>query len=104
MKVLTEGHRYELESFEGTNPQVIQFIEKEIRDGAAFITVNDGTTNEEVIKVLQDRLRSMQSKFPCKENAEAQFHLAEALNWLEYRTNLRKAQNVEGKPLAHKSN
>lgn len=53
MKIQREGHRYELANFERTGEpgQVIQFIEKmPYQDGSGnLITVNDGTTNEEVL-------------------------------------------------------
>src|ERR1035438_9551743 len=53
MKVLTEGHFYELDSMDGSFPQRIQFIEKVLGvDGKSFVTLNDGTTNEEVLDVL----------------------------------------------------
>lgn len=107
MKVLTEGHKYELDSFEGTNPQVLQFIEKAPKDPRnpepEIVTINDGTTNEEVIKVLIDRLEKMGAKFPCTENFMAINKLHEALFWLEHRTKLRKEQGVEGKYMPHKS-
>lgn len=57
MKVLREGHRYELENFEKKDElqnQVIQFIEKEVSTlrnesdttfaDTQLVTVNDGTT------------------------------------------------------------
>lgn len=107
MKVLTVGHRYELENFESKDKpgQVVQFIEKapleEGRPGAGtMFTVNDGTTNEEVIKMLVDRMNSLQAKFPCRENAIATTHLETALLWLEKRTSDRKLRGVEGKHLA----
>jgi len=108
MKVLTEGHKYELENFENKEEQgqVIQFIEK-IEDTQSeikgkLITLNDGTTNEEVIEMLIDRISYLQSKFPCKENACAITHLQEANMWLYERTRKRIAQNVEGKNINHK--
>ena len=116
MKVLTEGHKYSLQNFESKEEvQTIQFIEKvQEQDkhiyGSEFVkvfkgdlvTVNDGTTNEEVIEMLIDRLNYLQSKFPCKENACAITHLQEANMWLYERTRKRIAQNVEGKNLNHK--
>lgn len=104
MKVITVGHRYELENFENKdNPgQTLQFIEKvpvqDVLDGR-LITINDGTTNEEVLRVLIDRLNTLQGKFPCRENAIALTHLETALLWLEKRTADRKARGVEGKHL-----
>ena len=107
MKVLTEGHKYSLQNFESKEEvQTIQFIEKVPDLNAnlkgALITLNDGTTNEEIIEMLIDRLNYLQSKFPCKENACAITHLQEANMWLYERTRKRIAQNVEGKQLQHK--
>ena len=98
MEVLRQGHRYALESFEGSDPQILQFIEKEpIEVGSAELkTVSDGTTNEEVLKVLIDRLQTLQAKFPCRENAIVITNLEESLMWLEKRTEDRKARGVEG--------
>ena len=67
--------------------------------------VNDGTTNEEVLKVLIDRMGFLHGKFPWfnSQNAIAMTHLETALFWLEkrtadQRTADRKARGVEGKP------
>ena len=106
MKVIREGHRYELENHEhplGVRHQTLQFIEKQpAGEGfplGSLITVNEGTTNEEVLRVLIDRMNSMQQKFPCRENAIATTHLETGLLWLEKRTADRKARGVEGKHL-----
>lgn len=98
MKVLTVGHKYELESFEGGKAQVIQFIEKEKKNSLddRLVTVNDGTTNEEVLAVLIDRMRSLQAKHSCHENEVVIDKLEESLFWLKKRTADRKARKVEG--------
>jgi hypothetical protein len=104
MQVLDIGHRYELENFEAKDQpgQVIQFIKKTpVTEGSPeFLTVNDGTTNEEVIRMLVDRMNHLQHKFPCRENAIATTHLETALLWLEFRTKSRIKRGVEGKHLA----
>lgn len=122
MKVLTPGHWYEVKNFENKEgSQTIQFIEKwpygqikgTIRDinmtdderikyqnETDLVTMNDGTTNEELIEVLIDRLNFLQSKFPCRENAIAITNLEQALMWLEKRTKDRLKRNVEGKNIA----
>ena len=108
MRILTPGHKYELENFEAKDQpgQVIQFIEKiptnidGVTMPGALTTVNDGTTNEEVLAVLIDRMQSLQAKFPCRENAIATTHLETALLWLEFRTKTRVKRGVEGKHLA----
>lgn len=102
MKVLITDHRYELASFEGRNPQTLQFIHKvpDEADPTKLNTVSDGTTNEEVLAVLIDRLNGLQAKFPCRENAIVITKLEESLMWLNKRTEDRKKRNVEGKQLA----
>ncbi len=109
MKILTQGHKYELENFEAkTNlGQIIQFIEKEhitkepnsnlVID--KLITINDGTTNEEVLKVLIDRLQYLYNKFPSEETQCSIDHLKIALYAQQSRTYDRQQRGVEGKHL-----
>lgn len=101
MKILTIGHLYQLDNFENKEAvgQKIQFIEKEpIAEGSTELkTVNDGTTNEELLEVLINRLNYLQSKWACRENAIAITKLDEALLWLNKRTADRQKRNVEGK-------
>ena len=110
MKMLTEGHEpghcYELESFEGGPSQHLQFIEKRVTgEGEAaapgqLLTIYDGTTNEEVLAVLIDRMNYLQRKMSCRENAIAITKMEEALLWMNKRTADRKSRGVEG---AHKA-
>ena len=101
MKVKVEGHVYEMQNFENKDVkgQILQFIHKQpIVEGSTELrTVNDGTTNEEVLEVLIDRLSYLQSKFPCRENAIVITKLEESLMWLNKRTADRIKRNVEGK-------
>ena len=93
MKTLTPGHKYKLNHFESPGTfQVLQFIEKD----AAANTINDGTTNEEVLAMLIDRLKFLGEKLPCRENSIAITKCEEALLWLNKRTADRKARGVEG--------
>jgi hypothetical protein len=103
MKVLTPGHRYELANFEDPeSSQEIQFIEKEnvpdpkVPYSHTLTTIHDGTTNEEVLRVLINRLNFLGMKLPSRENAIATTRLEEALMWLEKRTRDRVQRNVEG--------
>lgn len=102
MQILTEGHRYLLNSYEGTQAQVLQFIEKRPRDdnSTELVTVNDGTTNEEVLAVLIDRMKSLNAKFPCRENSIVITKLEESLMWLEKRTADRLKRGAEGKQIS----
>jgi len=105
MKVITPGHLYHLDNFENNEsrlPQTIQFIEKVpvVEGSKDLCTVNDGTTNEEVLRVLIDRMNYLQAKFPCRENAIVITKLEESLMWLNHRTAGRVARGVEGQQLA----
>jgi hypothetical protein len=99
MEILTPGHKYSLSNFEGDGDQILQFIEKvpTTEDSTRLRTVNDGTTNEEVLAMILDRITHLQSKFPCRENAIVITKLEESLMWLNKRTSDRKARGVEGK-------
>lgn len=101
MKIITPGHTYELSNFEKKDQQgqILQFIHKEpsSSDSNELTTVSDGTTNEELIEVLIDRMMFLQNKFPCRENAIVITKLEESLMWLNKRTQDRIKRNVEGK-------
>lgn len=94
MEALTPGHKYALDNFEPNGQrQVIQFIQKE---GEPLKTIHDGTTNEEVLAMLIDRLAYLGDRLPSRENALAKTRCEEALMWLEKRTADRKSRGVEG--------
>ena len=111
MRIITPGHKYELDHFEsyglpGCPVQTLQFIEKalvQVGNEAAptagkteLVTINDGTTNEEVLRVLIDRIQYLNGKFPCRENSIVITKLEESLMWLNKRTADRIARGVEG--------
>lgn len=61
----------------------------------------NGVTQEALIAVVIDRLRSFQAgPFACRENALALTKLEEAQHWLLHRTRARMARDVEGKTAA----
>jgi len=101
MRVIKAGHQYVLDGFEQPveGSQYLQFIDKEPikMDSVELVTVCDGTTNEEVLAVLIDRMQYLQAKFPCRENAIVITNLEESLMWLQKRTRDRKDRGVEGK-------
>lgn len=100
MQVVVEGHKYIMNNFEDDgSSQIIQFIHKEpVEVGSPNMkTVANGTTNEEVLRVLINRLNFLQAKFPCRENAIVITKLEESLMWLNKRTTDRLERGVEGK-------
>lgn len=57
----------------------------------------NGITQEALLAIVIDRLRSFQSgPFSCRENAIALTHCEEALMWLQRRTVARIKRGVEG--------
>lgn len=103
MKVLIRGHQYLLEGHEGKVQQTLVFIEKFPTVSGRLKTITDGTTNEEVLKVLIDRLKVLHEKLPSSESWQALKHIQRALVVLESRTALRQAQGVENTMKAHSS-
>lgn len=104
MKVITPGHKYELRNFEmpAAIGQTLQFIHKEpVTEGSTELkTISNGTTNEDVLEALINRMNYLQGKFPCRENAIVITKLEECLMWLNKRTADRMARAVEGKQMA----
>ena len=100
MVAVEAGHTYEVENMNG-GTQTIQFIKKVPQSDPTepMQTLVNGTTNEEVLKMLIDRLYFLQAKMSCRENAIVITKLEEALMWLRKRTEDRVARNVEGKAL-----
>ncbi len=68
--------------------QTITFIRKATSKEGSDVngTIHDGTTNEEVLAVLIDRLQLLNEKLPSKENAMVITKLEESLMWLKKRT------------------
>lgn len=107
MTIITPGHRYRLDNFNpvdlGAKNQEIQFVENAPRVYGAPGEMQrevEGTTNEEVLEVLIDRLKYLNGKFGCRENALALTKLEEARMWLNERTRERESRGVEGKAKA----
>ena len=96
MRVQETGHVYGLANMD--NPAVLQEIKfiNMLPDGTRV----DGTTNEEVITMLIDRMEYLNSKFPCYDNEVCLNGLKLALKALLHRTEDRISRNVEGKHLA----
>lgn len=61
----------------------------------------NGVTQEALLAVVADRLRSFQAgPFSCRENALALTKIEEALHWLQQRTIARMRRGVEGTNVA----
>ncbi len=75
-------------------------LDLHFQDGPIGEAGVNGTTNEEVIQVLIDRIESLNAmqggKYACEENTLAIWHLRNALSKLKARTAAREARGVEG--------
>jgi hypothetical protein len=98
MKCIEEGHIYKLDNLQTSQAQEVVFLKRTNGE-----LVYDGTTNEEVLVMLIDRIKFLNTKCPCRENSIVITKLEESLMWLNKRTELRVAQGVETFDKAHKS-
>jgi hypothetical protein len=89
------GHRYLLENFKNkAESQEIQFYQKLASENSEEEI--DGTTNEEVLAMLIDRIGYLNAKFPSPYNESALSSIEDALAALSERTAERQARGVEG--------
>lgn len=99
------NHRYEITGFDAdSNPSADGALANPNR-GSVILFQNgpikeagvNGITQEALLAVVIDRLRSFQSgPFSCRENAIALTHCEDALMWLQKRTVARIKRGVEG--------
>jgi len=91
MKVVDPGRAYELAAGNG-----LVFLQ---REGGKL--VRNGTTNEEVLEVLIDRVTEAYQTVPCQETIRALYLLREALAEFHARTARRLGARVEGTHQPH---
>lgn len=102
MKIIDPGYLYEVDDLDGHPFVQIQFMKKRPHSsipGELSVEV-DGTTNEELLKVLIDRSHFLYRLLPDKYTASAGLLLENALGELMKRTEERKRAGTEGKHLA----
>lgn len=97
MHIITPGHKYTLDShrLNGVG-QYIQFVEKHAAPGDHLAETCDGTTNEELLSVLIDRLSFLNNVVPCGHNINALVSVKRALLCLNKRTAERETRGVRG--------
>jgi hypothetical protein len=93
MKVLDQGHVYELRELGSSDTQTLTFIK---RSGGAveYVDQHPGLQTQEVLRALIDRTKYLYEVLPCSETEEALKHLRMSLYWYEVRALRRKKENV----------
>lgn len=103
MKILDVGHKYELLSLDGKHPQTLQFVKRfDPEDPKRFPGNKDrypGTTMQDVIQCLCNRIRYLQNQIPCVENEVILKNLQECLLMLEQRAAQRHGLRLEAPTL-----
>lgn len=96
MNVLDPGHAYDLQHLEGDGAERLVF---EKRNSGALDRGTDqyhGTYSQEVIRVLIDRTKYLDSVLPDESNVEIIKHLRAALYWYEFRAYRRHDLKING--------
>lgn len=86
MKVLKQGHVYEVDHLDGDNKSNIRFVDR----GHGKDT--EGTTCQELLRVLIDRVQFLNREVHWEGNAEIIQHLRLALILFEMRALYRKVE------------
>jgi hypothetical protein len=80
-----------------TKPGITVYTQLNFQNGPIKECGVNGVTQEALLAICADRLRSFQSgPYACKENAVALTHIETAQLWLQKRTRERLARGVEG--------
>lgn len=99
MRPLNDGYTYKLDSTDGGRGQTLQFVEKWIQDAASkdMKVAADGTTTEDVLRVIIHRLTTLNKELPSTFNLMAIDNCEKALDCLNRRTEDRGLRGVRGK-------
>ncbi|OGG60274.1 hypothetical protein A3C89_00740 [Candidatus Kaiserbacteria bacterium RIFCSPHIGHO2_02_FULL_50_50] len=99
MKVLDQGHIYELRELGGGTCE-LKFVK---RSGGAIQYSEEwgGVQTQEVLRACIDRTKYLFEVLPCNETADALYHLRMALYCYEARAHRRKHEAVNRKRSSH---
>jgi len=93
MKILEKGHKYELDNIDGEIKNTLTFVKK-----FRGIENHPGTTIQDVIKCLIDRVQTLNGELPWEGNEEIIKQLRLTIGLLECRALMRKIEKEEIKP------
>jgi hypothetical protein len=90
MNIIDVGHKYELLSIDGKCKQVLQFVKRQGLRYPGNTSSYPGTTLQDVIHCLLNRVRYLQNQIPCVENEVIIYNLQTCLLMLEQRAAKRR--------------
>jgi len=93
LKTIKSGHRYELDNLKTDGTQVLQFYQ----DPEIHGSLVQGTSSQEVLRALIERMISLDKECPGDENKKIIEHLRAALILHEVRA-LRRKLEKRGRP------
>jgi len=122
MKSIKPGSVYVAGSIHGTKDQEIVFMDKQTNrqfheekaglelpdyffetidvDPDDYAVTQDGTSNEELLKILIDRTEILNENVECSENTDAIYHMQQALDAFRSRTSDRRSRGVQSTTVA----
>lgn len=98
MKIEIEGHSYSVKNHLGDVSHIDFYLDSSIdkEPNTSFVKDRNGTTCQELIRVLIDRVKFLDNQKPSKYNEEILKNLRLALSGFEFRALTRDIE--EGKP------
>ena len=96
MKVIDSGHVYKLDSLDGTLSQHLIFVKREGPGFPGNVGHHPGTTLQEVMRAMVDRVEYLQNQIACDENVAILTYLRWSIWLLENR-----AARRHGRDLTH---
>lgn len=99
MEVVDPGHVYSLKHFDTKQAKtvpfnILTFVKREGDKYPGNVGHHPGTTTQEVLRVLIDRIKYVDNQLPCKENERVLYYLRLSLTYLE-----RRASRIRGKTI-----
>ena len=100
MKIVEQGHVYDLKNLESPGSQRLTFI-KRSSGAIEYTDEHPGTNTQEVIRALIERSIYLNDVIPCAETEDAIYHLRMALFCYEVRAWRRKQEKLNKKAPRH---
>ena len=85
MKVIDDGHKYELDHLDGDGVTILDFVKREGEKFPGNVGHYEGTNLQEVHRAEIDRVKHLDTQDPCPENKWILRNLRDNLRYLEER-------------------